>query len=91
MELTYDNLSALINRQAGYYRERKMQPDEIKRRHQYYTDKYLEYVVECDDGSWIAHYINKKALEIIAAEQGIEIVPQELEFNRKTKKEEKKT
>ena len=75
MELDYENLQKMISIQAGYYRERSLEPEEIRRRFRYYSAKYTECVAECNDGSWIAHYINKKALETLAEEQGIEIIP----------------
>lgn len=83
MELDYENLQKMISIQVGYYRERSLDPEEIRRRFRYHSAKYTEYVAECDDGSWIAHYINKKALETIAEEQGIEIISKELEINKK--------
>ena len=83
MELDYENLQKMISIQVGYYRERSLEPEEIRRRFRYHSAKYTEYVAECDDGSWIAHYINKKALEMLAAEQGIEIISKELEINKK--------
>lgn len=81
MELDYENLQKMISIQVGYYRERSLEPEEIRRRFRYHNAKYAEYVAECDDGSWISHYINKKALEMLAAEQGIEIIPREQEEN----------
>ena len=81
MELDYENLQKMISIQVGYYRERSLEPEEIRRRFRYHSSKYAECVVECDDGSWISYYINKKALEMLAAEQGIEIVSKEQEEN----------
>lgn len=81
MELDYENLQKMISIQAGYYRERSLKPEEIIRRYRYHSSKYAECVVECEDGSWISYYINKKALETLAAEQGIEIIPKEKEEN----------
>ena len=86
MELDYENLQKMISIQVGYYRERSLNPEEIRRRFRYHSAKYTEYVAECDDGSWISHYINKKALETLAEEQGIEIISKELEINKKTGK-----
>ncbi|MGN0378956.1 MAG: hypothetical protein ACI4EU_05155 [Butyrivibrio sp.] len=73
MEFDYESLKALIDRQAGYLRERSLTPDELIRRYRYHVGKYTEYVADCRDGSWISHYINKKALEKLAAERGIEL------------------
>ena len=73
MKLDYENLWKMISLQAGFYRERNLQPEEIIRRYRYHSAKYAEYVTECDNGSWIAHYINKKALERIAEEREIEL------------------
>lgn len=81
MELDYENLQKMISIQAGYYRERSLEPEEIRRRFRYHSAKYAECVAECKDGSWIAHYINKKALEMLAEEQGIEIVSKGQEGN----------
>ena len=81
MELDYENLQKMISIQVGYYRERSLNPEEIRRRFRYHSSKYAECVAECKDGSWISYYINKKALEMLAAEQGIEIIPREQEEN----------
>ena len=79
MELDYENLQKMICIQVGYYRERSLNPAEISRRFRYHSSKYAECVAECKDGSWISYYINKKALETLAEEQGIEITPKEKE------------
>ena len=77
MELDFDGVTKLIETQAELYRGRNLSANEIKRRFVFHRSKYHEYVVENNDGSWISHYICKKALERIAEERGIKLNDEE--------------
>ena len=77
MEMDFDGVKKLIENQADLYRDRNLSPSEIKRRFVFHRSKYHEYVVETNDGSWISHYICKKALEKIAGERGIDLSGEE--------------